>query len=427
MHLYARNGPRLTLWLLAIALCAASFATSAQYNFILLVDQESTGINPVINPHVSGRELAFTGSTPAEVYKIGSSGIPISIVKPGDEIPGASGGTFRNANLLSFSGDTYAWAGTDEDFRSGNYIQSSGDRAALAGNGSNLDLPSGVVAVDGDNAVWVIGPDREVYAIRGGQQSKIADTSTGVPEGMPDETFRNFFLIDISGGIIVFTASGNRGSHGIYYDMGDEAGLQKLVDTTDNAPGGNAPSRFTGLGGAGPVIDGKTIDTVTGSFEMRDGDTLAIGVKFKGGALAIYWTGPPPVDINAGHSGAWFNPLTSGQGQFIDVFPEEQFMFISWFTFTDAASASPFEQHWFTAQGNYSGHTANLALFETLGGKFDDPKEVSTTLVGEVTLGFNDCENGQMAYRFDEEGLQGAFPLHRVIPGSGNVCVKTRR
>ena len=126
--------------------------------------------------------------------------------------------------------------------------------------------------------------------------------------------------------------------------------------------------------------------------------------------------------INAGHSGAWFNPETSGQGQFIDVEPESQFMFLSWFTYTDAASENPNEQRWLTAQGNYSGNTAVLPLFETLGGRFDDPQGVTTTQIGEVSLSFSECGQGQMTYSLDEEGLQGEFPLLRVIPGSENVC-----
>ena len=130
----------------------------------------------------------------------------------------------------------------------------------------------------------------------------------------------------------------------------------------------------------------------------------------------------PAFQINAGNAGAWFNTATSGQGQFIDVEPEEQFMFISWFTFTGATSDNPFEQHWFTAQGNYTGNTAELTLYETLGGAFDDPQEINTLPVGEVTLSFNDCDQGQMTYSFNEEELQGTVPLFRVIPGSGNVC-----
>jgi plastocyanin len=130
----------------------------------------------------------------------------------------------------------------------------------------------------------------------------------------------------------------------------------------------------------------------------------------------------PEFFINAGHAGAWFNPDTSGQGQFIDVEPEEQFMFISWFTYTDAASAHPFEQRWLTAQGSYNGNTAQLDLFETLGGKFDDPQAVTTAQVGDVTLSFSDCGQGQMTYSLDEEDLEGEFTLIRVIGGSENVC-----
>jgi len=126
--------------------------------------------------------------------------------------------------------------------------------------------------------------------------------------------------------------------------------------------------------------------------------------------------------INAGHAGAWFNPETSGQGQFIDVEPETQFMFVSWFTYTDAASENPFEQRWLTAQGNYSGNTAELDLWETLGGRFDDPQEVTRARIGEVTLSFSDCNQGQISYSFDEEELQGEFPLNRVIGDSSNVC-----
>jgi hypothetical protein len=131
---------------------------------------------------------------------------------------------------------------------------------------------------------------------------------------------------------------------------------------------------------------------------------------------------PEPFQINAGHAGAWFNTATSGQGQLIDVVPESQYMFLAWFTFTAAASNNPDQQHWYTAQGNYSGNTAELILYETLGGQFDDPQETSTNPIGEVTVSFTDCEQGQMVYSIDTDGRQGTIPLQRLIPGSGDVC-----
>ncbi len=129
-----------------------------------------------------------------------------------------------------------------------------------------------------------------------------------------------------------------------------------------------------------------------------------------------------PVPINAGHAGAWFNPETSGQGQLIDIDTAAKFMFMSWFTYTDAASANPFQQRWLTAQGNYSGNTATLDLYETLGGKFDAPQDVTTTRIGEVTLVFSSCSEGEMTYKIAGESLQGTVPLFRAIPGSEITC-----
>ena len=132
----------------------------------------------------------------------------------------------------------------------------------------------------------------------------------------------------------------------------------------------------------------------------------------------------PGFKINAGHAGAWFNEDTAGQGQLIDVVPETQYMFLAWFTFTAAASNTPDQQHWYTAQGNYSGNTAELILYETLGGQFDNPKETSTNPVGTVTLSFTDCEHGRMVYNIDTDGRHGTVPLERAVPGSHDVCEK---
>jgi hypothetical protein len=126
--------------------------------------------------------------------------------------------------------------------------------------------------------------------------------------------------------------------------------------------------------------------------------------------------------INAGIGGAWYDPATAGQGQFIDVEPSSRFMFVSWFTYTDATSAHPGQQHWFTAQGHYQDDVAELTVYETMGGKFDDPQTVSTVPVGEATLRFFDCGAGEMTYEIDTFDLHGSFVLQRVIPGSQGFC-----
>ena len=157
-----------------------------------------------------------------------------------------------------------------------------------------------------------------------------------------------------------------------------------------------------------------------------DAGRAVIGGPYESDEKGLALTYEVAKPINAGHAGAWFNPDTSGQGQLIDVVPESQYMFLAWFTFTAAASNNPDEQHWYTAQGNYSGNTAELILYETLGGQFDDPQETSTNPIGEVTVSFTDCEQGQMVYSIDTDGRQGTFPLERLIPGSGDVCAEQR-
>ncbi|MFC1695750.1 hypothetical protein ACFL1C_06465 [Pseudomonadota bacterium] len=154
----------------------------------------------------------------------------------------------------------------------------------------------------------------------------------------------------------------------------------------------------------------------------RVGETWVANNWFKVLANILPTPTAEPFQINSGLRGAWYNPDTEGQGVLLDLEPENQFMFLSWFTFTPADSDDPFEQHWYTAQGNYTGSEAELVVYETLGGKFDEPGEVDITPVGETTISFSDCSVGQMSYTIDPQGLTGSFPLQRAIPGSENVC-----
>lgn len=134
------------------------------------------------------------------------------------------------------------------------------------------------------------------------------------------------------------------------------------------------------------------------------------------------WRPPSGANVNVGHSGAWFNPATSGQGQFLDIEPDKQFVFLGWFTHTDDSAEFPNQQHWFTAEGHYVDNRAELVLYESLGGGFNQAQPVVTTPVGEVTLTFSDCGQCTMRYRFDDRNLEGGFPMVRAIPGSGNGC-----
>jgi plastocyanin len=138
----------------------------------------------------------------------------------------------------------------------------------------------------------------------------------------------------------------------------------------------------------------------------------------------------PAFAINQGISGAWFNPATAGQGFLIDIRPSDQFIFIAWFTYEKAAGAvagdSPkvgsSEQRWLTAQGNYSGGTANLPIFLTAGGAFNDPRTTTTTQVGTMAVNFTSCTAGSIAFTLTSDSLTGSIPIQRVIPGTESLC-----
>lgn len=183
---------------------------------------------------------------------------------------------------------------------------------------------------------------------------------------------------------------------------------------SSDSTGGATARLFHGSYRVGVDLPGLAETLVTTELEAGAGPLmldLQLGVELD-----------PDFAINAGHAGAWFNPATPGQGLFIDVDSSRGYMFLGWFTFTGAGSEAPNQQRWFTAQGDYSGNTATLVLSETRGGRFDDPQAVTTTPVGEITLAFVDCNLGELLYRLDDSGLEGSFPLERVIPGSAGTC-----
>lgn len=129
--------------------------------------------------------------------------------------------------------------------------------------------------------------------------------------------------------------------------------------------------------------------------------------------------------LNQGISGTWFDPATPGQGFFIDIDPDHEFLFLNWSTFTSGGTAAAGEesQRWYTAQGNYAGaSTPELAIWRSSGGRLDEPRPVTTTSVGTMSLEFDDCRRGIVRYAFDEGGASGAIAIQRALPAAARLC-----
>jgi len=123
--------------------------------------------------------------------------------------------------------------------------------------------------------------------------------------------------------------------------------------------------------------------------------------------------------INEGLGGSWYNRDTSGQGVLIDVNSELEFIFLAWFTYNneiDSQSSDIRNHRWFTASGNYSGNHAQLKLYETKGGRFDEGTPVVTQEVGIIEIEFNSCVNSKLTFTIEEEQLTGIIDLVRLTP-----------
>lgn len=135
--------------------------------------------------------------------------------------------------------------------------------------------------------------------------------------------------------------------------------------------------------------------------------------------------GPSAPNIDQqGLTGSWYQPITSGQGMEIEVYPDfvapgTGYLQGGWFTFDYAASDGADHNRWYTFGGNVqSGDSAALlSLYQNVGGNFDAPPVTSGVQVGQVGVSFSDCITGQLNYTFtDGSGRVGTVPLTRLTP-----------
>lgn len=138
---------------------------------------------------------------------------------------------------------------------------------------------------------------------------------------------------------------------------------------------------------------------------------------------------PTTFAIAQGIAGTWVNPNNLGQGFLFDVDMTSSFMFVAWFTYDTPASNQQKlgvpTQRWLTMQGNFQGNVANLQVFQTSGGVFNQPTTTTTTQVGTATLTFTSCTQGSLNFVLTEPALTGTIPLSKALPAFGSGCQST--
>ena len=135
--------------------------------------------------------------------------------------------------------------------------------------------------------------------------------------------------------------------------------------------------------------------------------------------------------INPGVNDAWFNPDTSGQGFFFNLFPDQGVFFMSWFTYDTERPPEDITailgepgHRWLTAAGSYTGgNQVVLDVTNTTGGIFDDPEPVQqNTGYGTITVTFENCNSATVEYDIPSVDVSGTIPIQRVVTDNVPLC-----
>lgn len=136
--------------------------------------------------------------------------------------------------------------------------------------------------------------------------------------------------------------------------------------------------------------------------------------------------------INAGLSGAWFNPDTSSQGLFFEILPGSQQVFSGWFTYdtvlppVDAtAIVGAAGQRWVSAQGAINGNQVVMDVVLTSNGLFLSNQAVDISepgSYGTVTVTFTDCSNAIVDFDLPVAQQSGQFNIVRISSDNVALC-----
>lgn len=138
---------------------------------------------------------------------------------------------------------------------------------------------------------------------------------------------------------------------------------------------------------------------------------------------------PDNKGFSSKQSGAWFDPVSSGQGLMIEVVPpspiDPGLLFAAWFTYDLADASNDYlDQDWFILQSDLAQATAGrvvVPIYRSVGGRHAIGATSNLFRVGEAELEFQSCDSLLVSYRFDDAelaeehaSLQGQLMLQRI-------------
>jgi hypothetical protein len=133
----------------------------------------------------------------------------------------------------------------------------------------------------------------------------------------------------------------------------------------------------------------------------------------------------PPNYNDVLHSGAWFDPATSGQGLQVEFIPSRNTFIASWVTYAPLGSPSTGIQRQRSFALEYHDYTPGdlhiegIPIIATSGGVFNQPSTIERVQVGTANVNFTSCTTMTMSYAFTEgefSGLSGIIELTTIVP-----------
>ena len=226
----------------------------------------------------------------------------------------------------------------------------------------------------------------------------------------------------------------------------DSATSQWFINTTDN-PSLDIVENSGGFTVFGHVTSGmEIVDLIASIRTWNNGGSLSQIplINYPGGddvpvydysiqvsSIEIY---EPSFTINAGHSGAWYNPSTPGQGILFEVLPDTNTVFMAWFTYDTVAPPADIaaivgapEHRWLTGLGVID-HETNSITFDlalTTGGLFNNSQGVVNSepnSYGTLTAEINNCTDMDISYDLINQELSGEFPMIRISDDNVALC-----
>jgi len=276
-------------------------------------------------------------------------------------------------------------------------------------NSSLLSCPAGL-AIDSEDNLYVTNygnghilkynptGEMSILATAPGGPTKPGGSNAHITFGNDQLYFvssatHQVFSLSLTGELEVIAGSGSPGR----------------ADGTDREAEFNLPN------GIDISADGTTL-YVNDSITLGDDTQVAPNVIRK-----ITLNDNTEFQINAGLSGAWYEPATDGSGLFFDVIESNQQLVAGWYTWAEEAnpainsSVGASQQRWVTAVGNYSMGQADLVIHKSSGGVFDQSTPVTTEAAGNMQVKFNDCVTATVDFSFDD-GPSGSLEIERISP-----------